>query len=385
MKRIIILGSTGSIGVNCLDVVDQLPDEFEIVALTTNRNTHLLLEQAQKYHPRSVVITGGNCDPELRRKFTSIGVKVLLGAEALVEVATISDYDLLINSVVGAAGFVPTLQAIKAGKDIALANKETLVVGGELIMAAACEKGVSILPIDSEHSAIFQCLIGEDNAAVNRIILTASGGPFRKLNKDQLADVTVAQALNHPNWDMGKKITIDSATMMNKGLEVIEAHWLFDLPVEKVQVVIHPQSIIHSMVEFCDGSIKAQLGLPDMRLPIQLAMTFPKRMPAAFPKLDFANTKELTFEEPDLKKFTTLALAFQAAKTGGTAPAVMNAANEVAVDLFLGEKIRFNQISEIIEDTLLRHNVISGPTVDDLLWSDHWARDYVQKEYISTK
>lgn len=381
MKRIAILGSTGSIGVNCLKVVDQLPDQFEIAYLATNRNVELLFNQAQTYRPRAVVIASGNCDEESRNNYASIGVEVLLGAEALEEVAQTADYDLLINAVVGAAGFVPTLRAIEAGKDIALANKETLVVGGELVMAAAQSHLVSILPIDSEHSAIFQCLIGEDTTTIENIILTASGGPFRTLSKDQLCDVTVAQALKHPNWNMGKKITIDSATMMNKGLEVIEAHWLFGLPVEKVKVVIHPQSIIHSMVAFCDGSIKAQLGIPDMRMPIQFAMTYPQRLSAEFPQLDFSTVKELTFEEPDLEKFRALDLAYQAAKTGGTAPAVMNAANEVAVDLFLREIIRFDQISEIIEDALSEHIVVFGPSETDLLEGDRWARKFVQQRY----
>jgi len=381
MKRIAILGSTGSIGQNCLNVVDNLSDQFEVAYLTTNNNVQLLLEQARKYRPRAVVVVSTNCDDQHRRQFENIGVKVLLGPKAMQDIVQVDDYDLLINSVVGAAGFVPTLRAIEVGKDIALANKETLVVGGELVMAAARAHDVAIVPIDSEHSAIFQCLMGEEISSVENIILTASGGPFRTLEKERFREVTVAQALRHPNWKMGKKITIDSATMMNKGLEIIEAHWLFGLPVEKVRVVIHPQSIIHSMVAFCDGSVKAQMGMPDMRVPIQFAMTYPERKPAQFPQLDFAVTNELTFEEPDLEKFTAISLAYQAAKTGGTAPAVMNAANEVAVALFLEEKIRFDMISEIIEDALQQHKLIRQTTVDDLIESDRWAREFVQKRF----
>jgi 1-deoxy-D-xylulose-5-phosphate reductoisomerase len=380
MKRIAILGATGSIGVNCLQVVDQLPGEFQVAALSTHNQVELLLNQAAKYRPQMVAVSGRDLSPAESEQFGSLGVKLFSGPQALSSLTSEAEYDLFVNAVVGAAGFAPTLKAVDLGKNIALANKEALVMGGELVTAAARRKNVLILPIDSEHSAIFQCLMGEDAKSIEQILLTASGGPFRKLPKEQFHGISVEQALRHPNWKMGKKITIDSATMMNKGLEVIEAHWLFAVAPDKVRVVIHPQSIIHSMVAFWDGSVKAQMGIPDMRVPIQLALTHPQRMASNFPRLDLCKLHELTFEEPDLKKFRALALAYSAAETGGTAPAAMNAANEESVALFLKKEIRFDQIAQLIEETLNVHASVSHPEVEDLLAADSWARSFVKKK-----
>ncbi|MBN2413766.1 1-deoxy-D-xylulose-5-phosphate reductoisomerase [candidate division KSB1 bacterium] len=378
-KKIAILGATGSIGQNCLHVAEKLSGEFNVTALTTNKNISLLIDQVKRFRPHMAAVTGVIPTEQQQQSFKQLGTRLFFGQDSLVEIVREADYELLINSVVGAAGFVPTLTALEAGKNIALANKETLVVGGELIIQAARKHGRTILPIDSEHSAIFQCLIGEDHNTIEEIILTASGGPFRTWSKEQLFSVTVEQALNHPNWSMGNKITIDSATMMNKGLEVIEAKWLFHVPVNKIRVVIHPQSIIHSMVAFYDGSVKAQLGEPDMRVPIQLAMTYPQRKPSEFPRIDFGTLKSLTFEEPDPNKFRALALAYQAAETGGTAPAVMNAANETAVRLFLEEKISFIRIAECIEETLDKIKIVSHPGLEDLLQADKQARAHVMQ------
>lgn len=378
MKQIAILGATGSIGVNCLRVIDQFPEDFTVTALSTHGNVPLLLQQAEKYRPQIVAVSGTVIGHAEMERCRALGIRVLSGSDALASLTAEAEYDLLVNAVVGAAGFVPTLKAIARGKNIALANKETLVVGGELVMEAARRHNVAILPIDSEHSAIFQCLMGEDSRTIEQIILTASGGPFRNLPKEQLVKVTVEQALRHPNWNMGKKITIDSATMMNKGLEVIEAHWLFGVPPDKVRVVIHPQSVIHSMVTFCDGSTKAQMGVPDMRVPIQLALTFPERKISGFSRIDFSVAKDLTFEEPDLDKFAALALAYQAIGTGGTAPAVMNAANEEAVGLFLDRRIGFTRIAQLIQEALERHTPVFQPGVDDLLAVDRWAREFVR-------
>ena len=368
-KRIIILGSTGSIGTNCLDIVKRLPEKFEVVALTTNSRVDLLKNQVKEFKPAMAAITGVDSDPGI-----SSDTRYFYGKDALVQILEENDYDLLINAVVGAAGFLPTLKALEQGKNVALANKETLVVGGEIITRIAKENNCSIWPIDSEHSAIFQCLMGEEYSNIDKIILTASGGPFRASTMEELEKVTVEQALKHPNWNMGHKITIDSATMMNKGLEVIEARWLFDVTASQIEVVIHPQSIIHSMVEFCDGSIKAQLGVPDMRIPIQLAMTFPDRFPSDLPRLDFKTLKNLTFEQPDFKKFKALKLAFESLETQGTAPAVLNASNEIAVALFLHKKIKFLDIANIVENVLNDHQVVKNPQVNDLLYADEWAR-----------
>jgi 1-deoxy-D-xylulose-5-phosphate reductoisomerase len=381
MRKLAIIGATGSIGRNCLNVVKAHSDEFSIAYLATYSNTDLLVKQALNYRPTAVGIVAGSFSAAQTKMLQAEGIDVWAGKEVLEKIAASSDYDMLVNAVVGAAGLKPTLTAIDAGHDVALANKETLVVGGELVMARAAERNVAIIPIDSEHSAILQCLLGEDFVAIRRIILTASGGPFLRLEPEKFPEVTVDQALNHPNWSMGKKITIDSATMMNKGLEVIEAHWLFDVKVTDVQVVIHPQSIIHSMVEFVDGSIKAQMGLPDMRVPIQFALTYPQRRESDIPTLDFAEVLDLNFFPPDLEKFRTIALAYEAVLKGGTMPAVMNAANEIAVELFLRGSIHFGQITEVIEQTMKHHSVMKDTNLEDLLASDAWAREFVNKNY----
>ena len=378
-KKIALLGATGSIGVNALKCIDNAADEFDVVALTTHSHVELLLQQTARYHPGIVAITGRDISDAARLEFENLGARVMLGGHALSDLAAQADYDMLVNALVGAAGFLPTLAALDRSADIALANKETLVIGGSIVMQRVRETGVALLPIDSEHSAIFQSLMGENYDDIEEILLTASGGPFRNLPKEDFENITVEQALNHPNWNMGKKITIDSATMMNKGLEVIEAFWLFGVGIDKIRVVIHPQSIIHSMVAFHDGAIKAQLGAPDMRVPIQLAMTYPRRAASNFPRLDWGHLKQLTFETPDVSKFRCLALAFEALRAGGTAPAVMNAANEIAVAKFLDRRIRFVQIAEIIEKTLEAHNPASTPDVETLLEADHWARRFAEE------
>ena len=369
-KKIIVLGSTGSIGVNALTCISSYAEHFKVIALSTHMNVPLLLEQCSRMHPKAVAITGRQLSHAEKTEFDKMNIAVYQGEGALKRVTQDFEYDMLVNAVVGAAGFLPTLSAIEQGADIALANKETLVIGGEIVMHRVHQKNIRLLPIDSEHSAVFQSLMGENYEDIEEILLTASGGPFRTWDKAEFRNITVEQALNHPNWNMGKKITIDSATMMNKGLEVIEARWLFDVPAEKIRVVIHPQSIIHSMVVFHDGSIKAQLGVPDMRVPIQLALTFPKRLHSNFPRLDWSTLKELTFDEPDLSKFQCLALAYQALKSGGTAPAVLNAANEIAVAQFLTQKITFDQIPLRIERALHEHEFVENPTVDQLLAVD---------------
>ena len=351
MKKLLILGSTGSIGVNTLDVVRKSGNKFEIFGLTANRNVDLLSEQVREFKPQVVVIT----DEEAARKFVETSGfqgEILTGADGLISVTQNGNYDILVASLVGFAGLAPTLEAIKRGKRIALANKETLVVAGEIIKSLSRTHNSEIIPVDSEHSAIFQSLVGENPSHVRKLILTASGGPFFDKPKEYLKNVTVKDALAHPNWKMGNKVTIDSATMMNKGLEVIEAKWLFDMPLEKIEVLIHPQSIIHSMVEYIDGSIKAQLSLPDMRLPIQYALTYPERFENAFVNTEFPKLRELTFFEPDLEKFENLKLAFDAIEQGGNAPCVLNAANEIAVDAFLKGEIAFVEIPELIRKTL---------------------------------
>ena len=375
-KKIVLLGATGSIGVNALNCVDNAPNEYDVVALSTHNNIDLLLQQAGRYHPRFAAATGRAIPNDMRLEFENLGAKIIDGKNALVDLAKKADYDMLVNALVGAAGFLPTLTAIDRGADIALANKETLVIGGQIVMQKARDAGVKILPIDSEHSAIFQSLMGESYDDIEEILLTASGGPFRNTSFGDFENITVEQALNHPNWDMGKKITIDSATMMNKGLEVIEAHWLFGIAVDKINVIIHPQSIIHSMVAFHDGSIKAQLGMPDMRVPIQLAMTYPRRVAADFPRIDWTQLKELTFDTPDMQKFRCLGLAFDAIQAGGTAPAVLNAANEIAVAKFLNREISFVQIPHLIEKTVEAHEFIAKPGVEALLAADQWARRF---------
>jgi len=373
VKHIGILGSTGSIGTQALDVVRQHPDRFRVKVLTAQNNVDLLIAQAKEFHPDYVVIAREDLKSKLEDALEGRGITIYAGSKALAEVATVS-MDLLLTAVVGYVGLLPTIAAIKQGTSIALANKETLVVAGELVMGLAAKHGVSIIPVDSEHSALFQCLVGEAPESVEKLILTASGGPFRGMNYEQLSKVSKAQALKHPNWDMGAKITIDSASMMNKGLEVIEAKWLFQLPIDKIDVVVHKQSIIHSMVQFVDGSIKAQLGLPDMRLPIQYAMAYPERINNSFERFDFSKYPRLDFEQPDKEAFRNLALAFKAAEKAGNAPCILNAANEIAVAEFLRDKISFIQIPEVVEACLDKIDFIAHPQLEDYIMTDEATR-----------
>jgi len=376
-KNIAILGSSGSIGKNSLEVIANFPDQFKVSYLTVNKNIDALYEQVQRFKPRGVVVLD-ECLASACKKRVNGTTEVLVGEQGLEEIVQRDDVDVVISSLVGFAGLKPTIRAIKAKKKIALANKETLVVAGEIIMKLVKENGVTLIPVDSEHSAIFQCLVGESNSEIDKIILTASGGPFLSTTKDDLRSVTIQQALNHPNWKMGSKITIDSATLMNKGLEVIEAHWLFGLPADKIEVVIHPQSIIHSMVEFIDGSVKAQLGIPDMKIPIQYALTYPERALSKFVRIDFPKLKEMTFFEPDLDRFQCLQLAFDALHTGGTMPATLNAANEIAVERFLDGKISFLQIPETICRTMEHHISKFSPTLEDIIDADSSARTFAK-------
>ncbi len=374
-KNIVILGSTGSIGTQALDVVRKNPDRFEVYALTANSSVDLLIEQAIEFQPEVVVIRDERYYPQLKEALAKLPIKVYAGMEAITQTVEMESIDIVLTAMVGYAGLQPTIHAIKAGKTIALANKETLVVAGEIINELAQKYNTPILPVDSEHSAIFQCLAGEGNNPIDRIILTASGGPFRKKSLEELKHVTSKQALKHPNWEMGAKITIDSATMINKGFEVIEAKWLFGLKPSQIEVVVHPQSIIHSMIEFSDSSIKAQLGMPDMRLPIQYAFTYPDRLVTDFPRVDFMEFNQLTFEKPDVKRFRNLALAYQAMETGGNMPCVLNAANEVVVDAFLKEKIGFLQMSDIIENVMTKASFIQKPSYEDYVQSNEEARN----------
>jgi 1-deoxy-D-xylulose-5-phosphate reductoisomerase len=373
-KKLCVLGSTGSIGKNTLDVVDQHPDYFNISILVTNKNTALLDEQIDKYRPNFAVVYDYSAYAKFKKKCNGRKIQVVYGNEGYIQALEQIKPDLLVNAFVGFAGLEPTVEAIRRGIDVALANKETLVVAGELIDRLKKKFGVSLFPIDSEHSAIWQCLVGEKGNKIKRLFLTASGGPFRKYSKSQLAEATPSQALKHPNWDMGAKITIDSATLMNKGLEVIEAFWLYKISIEKINVLIHPQSIIHSMVEFEDNSIKAQLGIPDMRIPIQYALSYPKRYPLDVPQIDFFDFKSLTFEEPDFEKFPCLGLAYQALKLGKTYPAVLNASNEEAVSAFLNNRIKFIDIPAIVEEVLHQHCAISADGIKNYLKVDHEAR-----------
>ena len=350
-KRVAILGSTGSIGLNTLEVIRNLRDRFEISAISADKSIDLLEKQANEFSPEVIVVRNRENAKELRRRIGK-KIQVLEGEEGLVELTKSTDYDILVSALVGFAGLVPTIEGIKRGKRIALANKETLVAAGEIVTQLAKTYGAEIIPVDSEHSAIFQCLVGEEKDSIEKLIITASGGPFFKKSYDELKNVTVEQALKHPNWDMGSKVTIDSATMMNKGLEVIEAHWLFDLNKDKLDVVVHPQSIVHSMVEFIDGSIKAQLSLPDMKIPIQYALTFPERLSNDFVNTNFPKLHRLSFYEPDTEKFKCLQLAYIAMEQGGMAPCILNAANEIAVEKFLKKELTFLQIPELIEKTL---------------------------------
>lgn len=373
-RQIAILGSTGSIGTQALQVIEEHSDLYEAYALTANNNVELLIEQARRHQPDVVVIANETHYTTLRDALADLPIKVYAGSDALNEVVEAEPIDMVLASMVGYAGLRPTMNAIRAGKAIALANKETLVVAGELVTQLALEHQVPILPVDSEHSAIFQCLSGEAHNPIEKLLLTASGGPFRTWSIEQLQHATHEQALKHPNWDMGAKITIDSASMMNKGFEVIEAKWLFDVTPEQIEVVVHPQSVIHSMVQFTDGSVKAQLGTPDMRLPIQYAFSYPQRLSLSSQRLDFSTLSSLTFEQPDSVRFRNLTLSFEALERGGNMPCILNAANEVCVAAFLKERIGFLQMSDVIEQTMLRTSFITSPTYDDYVATDAAAR-----------
>ena len=381
MKQIAILGSTGSIGTQTLDVVRQHPSEFSVYALSAHRSLDLLIQQALEFNPAVVCIADEHLYQPLREALSDLPIKVMAGEKAIAEMVTMPAIDVVVAAMVGYAGLRPTIEAIKAKKTIALANKETLVVAGEIICRLAKRHQVSILPVDSEHSAIFQCLVGEDMHSVEKLLLTASGGPFRTFTYEQMQHVTAAQALQHPNWEMGAKITIDSASMMNKGFEVIEARWLFDIPVEKIQVLVHPQSVIHSAVQFVDGSVKAQLGTPDMRIPIQYALTYPARWLSDVPRLDLFAVKQLTFEEPDMQRFPNLRLAYEAMEKGGNIPCILNAANEVVNLAFREGKCGFLQMSEVIEQTMGTTSFITEPTYEDYVQTDKEARK-IAKELL---
>ena len=377
-KRVAILGSTGSIGTQTLDVIRQHSDRFTVEVLTAQNNCDLLISQALEFKPNAVVIGNEANYQKVKEALISHDIKVFAGQKAIAQIVEMETIDVVLTALVGYSGLIPTVHAIKAGKQIALANKETLVVAGEIITALARENRVNIYPVDSEHSAIFQCLSGEFHNPIEKIILTASGGPFRGKDRTYLETVTREQALKHPNWDMGAKITIDSASLMNKGLEVIEAKWLFGLKTEQIEVVVHPQSIIHSLVQFEDGSIKAQLGLPDMRIPIQFALSFPDRLKSDFERFDFTKYPQLTFEQPDLKTFRNLQLAFDALARGGNAPCILNAANEIAVSAFLNRQVGFLQMSDLIEETLYKTEFIARPSLEDYMETDRRARELTE-------
>jgi 1-deoxy-D-xylulose-5-phosphate reductoisomerase len=373
-RHIAILGSTGSIGTQALEVIRANPDIFEVEVLTAQNNADLLISQSIEFKPNTVVICNENLYDKVFAALDPHHIKVYSGVQALASVVQMEQIHIVLTALVGYAGLQPTIKAIQAGKHIALANKETLVVAGELVTNLAEKKGVNIYPVDSEHSAIFQCLVGEFHNPIEKIILTASGGPFRGKDREFLKTVTKAQALKHPNWDMGAKVTIDSATLMNKGLEVIEAKWLFGVDASQIEVVVHPQSIIHSMVQFEDGSIKAQMGLPDMRIPIQFALSYPQRLKAAFPRFDFMNYPNLTFEKPDTDTFVNLSLAYTALQKGGNMPCIINAANEVAVAAFLREQIGFLEISEVIANCMAKISYIANPLYEDYVHTDSETR-----------
>jgi len=375
MKRLAVLGSTGSIGVNTLDIVRQFPDQFEVVGLSAGKNSRLLKQQILQFRPRVVSLLDTGLSDALRRELSSAPVEIVHGVEGLIRVATHPDVDQVVSALVGAVGLIPTLSAIKTGKAIALANKEALVMAGKIIMEEARRNHVQILPIDSEHSAIFQSLLGHRREDVHRIILTASGGPFLKLSLRELEEVTAREALQHPNWEMGRKITIDSASLMNKGLEVIEAHWLFDMPVEKIDVQIHPQSVVHSMVEYIDGSTVAQMGIPDMRVPISYALSFPRRLPLTLPRLNLCEKGGLSFFPPDVERFPCLALAYRSIEIGETLPAILNAANEVAVGAFLEGSLKFTDIPCLVRQVMDQHEVKPVKTIEDILRADQWGRE----------
>jgi 1-deoxy-D-xylulose-5-phosphate reductoisomerase len=380
-KRISIWGATGSIGRQTLEVIECHRDQFELVTLTAHQNIRSILSQAEKFRPHNVIMTGEINKDQYNHTFQNLGVNLYIGKKVLVELASGGEDEMVVNGLVGGVGLEATLRAIRAGTSIALANKEVLVMAGEIVMKEVQKYGVQLIPVDSEHSAIFQCLQGESDNPIRRIILTASGGPFLKREQSSLKDVTVEKALAHPNWSMGKKITIDSATLMNKGLEIIEARWLFGIPKEKIEVVIHPQSIIHSMVEFEDGSIKAQMGKPDMRCPIAYALTYPERWAGSYGSLDFTEPIQFQFQSPNIDQYPCLQLAYRALEMGGTAPVVLNAADEMAVAQFLLGKIGFLDIQRLIETALSEHKVIQNPTLDEIFTADKWARSFVMDTF----
>jgi 1-deoxy-D-xylulose-5-phosphate reductoisomerase len=373
-KKVVILGSTGSIGTQTIDVIASNPDKFELFGITAHSNSELLINQARKYKPNFVIVTKDECYQIVKEALSNEDIKVFAGIDSVCDLVSMPSVDIVVTAMVGYAGLKPTISAVKASKTIALANKETLVVAGELIKDLALKHHSPILPVDSEHSAIFQCLAGELTNPIEKIILTASGGPFRKHSLEELKHVTKADALKHPNWDMGAKITIDSASMMNKGFEVIEAKWLFDLNIDQIDVLVHPQSIVHSMVQFKDGSVKAQLGLPDMRLPIAYALSYPNRLENNYERLDFLKFNQLNFEKPDIERFRNLGFAFQAMKQGGNMPCILNAANEIAVYGFLHDKISFLGMSDLIEWAMTNTDFIANPTYEDYVATDSLVR-----------
>jgi len=377
-KKLSILGSTGSIGRNALNVVDNLTDEFKVVYLTANSNWELLINQALKYRPEAVNIVDSRFTKEVESKLKKENIDVLVGREGLLDISNIKDIDLVLNALVGTAGMEPTLNALSVGNDVALSNKESLVMAGHLVKKIQKESGANLFPVDSEHSAIWQCLQGERKEDVSKIILTGSGGPFRERQIDTFSEITAEEALKHPNWNMGNKITIDSATMMNKGLEIIEAYWLFDFKVEDIEVVIHPQSIIHSMIEMKDGSIKAQLGLPDMKIPIQYALTYPKHVKTDWERLDLVKLKKLTFEAPNFDRFPSIKLGFESLEKLGTTPAVLNVTNEYAVYRFLKNEIKFTDIPKIVEKACSIHDWIESPNLDELQNTILWSKGFVK-------
>lgn len=381
MKNITILGSTGSIGTQTLEIVEAYPDKLKVVALAAGNSVDKMEEQIRKFKPMYAVMWTDEAAASLKQKVADLDVKILSGMDGLITISTLPETDAVVTAIVGMIGIRPTIAAIKAGKEIDLANKETLVTAGHIIMPLAKEMGVKILPVDSEHSAIFQSLQGEKKEQIKKILLTASGGPFRGRKKEELTNIQVEDALKHPNWSMGRKITIDSATMVNKGLEVMEAGWLFDVGPEKIQVVVHPQSIIHSMVEYMDGAVIGQMGIPDMKLPIQYALFYPDRFPMNQPELDFYQLQKMTFEEPDLDTFEGLKLAYQAFREGGSVPTVYNAANEKAVSLFLDRKIAFLQIPEIIGLAMEQHKKISNPTVEEILATEAECYEFIESRW----
>jgi len=376
-KKISILGSTGSIGVNALNVVRNIPEEYEIVHLTGNMNSELMIKQCEEFNPNSIVMINENSSEKVQKELTNNDVEVLSGRENLLRISKDKNVDLVLNALVGSSGMEPTLEALNAGVDVALSNKESLVVAGDLITNSMKKSGANLFPVDSEHSAIWQCLVGESIDDIEKIILTGSGGPFRKRAINTFSEITISDALNHPNWDMGNKITIDSATMMNKGLEVIEAYWLFNMEVSQIDIVVHPQSIIHSMVEFKDGSVKAQMGVPDMKIPIQYALTYPRHLEAQWERLDFKSLGNLSFQAPDYERFPCIKLAYKSLEKMGTTPAVLNMANDYCVYKFLNGEIKFTDIPMVIESAMNNHKWIENPNLDYLRELDLWAKDFV--------